>query len=60
MVNSGGRANELQKVDVSVLQNELCQKWYVSQGKKTKINPGQMCAGDEQGGKDSCWVRLIK
>ncbi|XP_017781229.1 PREDICTED: trypsin-1-like [Nicrophorus vespilloides] len=54
--SKGGRANILQKAKVNVLENERCRQWYKSQGKKTKIQETQMCAGHEQGGVDSCWA----
>lgn len=53
----GGRADVLQKVTVLVVDNDTCRDWYKSKGKKTKILDSQMCAGYEQGGRDSCWVR---
>lgn len=53
---NGGRAKILQKANVSIIESEKCQEWYKSQGKKTKIQNTQMCAGYEQGGIDSCWV----
>jgi hypothetical protein len=53
----GGRADVLQKVTLLVVDNETCKDWYKSKGKKTKILDSQMCAGYEQGGRDSCWVR---
>ncbi|CAB0017987.1 unnamed protein product [Nesidiocoris tenuis] len=52
----GGRANVLQKVDLTVLSNDQCTSWYRSQGKKVTIQTTQMCAGFEQGGKDACWA----
>ena len=55
----GGRADVLQKVTLLVVDNETCRDWYKSKGKKTKILDSQMCAGYEQGGRDSCWVRNI-
>lgn len=44
------------QVELEILENKRCIEWYHSQGKKTKILPSQMCAGYENGGKDSCWV----
>lgn len=52
----GSRAKILQKAKVNVLETETCREWYKSQGKKTKIQESQMCAGYEQGGVDACWV----
>lgn len=56
---SGGRAKVLQKARVNVIENIQCQAWYKSQGKKTKIQMTQICAGHEQGGIDACWVNII-
>lgn len=56
VVFEGGRAKVLQKADVTVIGTETCREWYKSQGKKTKIQDTQICAGREQGGVDSCWV----
>lgn len=54
--SKGGRAKVLQKAKVNVIGTEKCRQWYKSQGKKTKIQDTQICAGHEQGGIDSCWV----
>lgn len=56
---TGGRAKTLQKAGVNVIEQETCQSWFASQGKKTKIQDGQICAGHEKGGIDACWVRLL-
>ncbi|KAF7271097.1 trypsin-1-like [Rhynchophorus ferrugineus] len=52
----GGRAKTLQKAKVNVIDTEKCRSWYKSQGKKTKIQESQICAGHEQGGIDACWA----
>ncbi|GLV46395.1 hypothetical protein CBL_20738 [Carabus blaptoides fortunei] len=52
----GGRATVLQKANVNVIGTETCRQWYKSQGKKTKIQDSQICAGHQQGGVDSCWA----
>ncbi|PSN32730.1 Serine proteinase stubble [Blattella germanica] len=52
----GKRADTLQKVTLLVVDNDTCRDWYKSRGKKTKILDSQMCAGYEQGGRDSCWA----
>ncbi|KAK5640393.1 hypothetical protein RI129_011204 [Pyrocoelia pectoralis] len=54
--NLGSRGDKLQKAKVVILEREQCQQWYKSQGKKTKIQQTQICAGYEQGGVDSCWA----
>ncbi|KAH0953629.1 hypothetical protein HN011_001210, partial [Eciton burchellii] len=50
------RANVLQKVDVRVVENAVCREWYASQGKSVRVETKQMCAGWQDGGKDSCWA----
>ncbi|CAG9768152.1 unnamed protein product [Ceutorhynchus assimilis] len=52
----GKRAVVLQKADVNVIETEKCRSWYKSQGKKTKIQESQICAGHENGGIDACWA----
>lgn len=54
--SKGSRANILQKAKVTVFDNQICQKWFKTQGKKTEIKATQMCAGHEQGGIDACWA----
>lgn len=55
---TGSRANILQKAKVNVIETEKCRSWYKAQGKKTKIQETQLCAGHEQGGIDACWVSI--
>nr|XP_034172857.1 transmembrane protease serine 9-like [Osmia lignaria] len=50
------RADVLQKVDVRVIENNVCREWYASQGKSTRVGEKQMCAGHEEGGRDACWA----
>ncbi|KAK1136041.1 hypothetical protein K0M31_000610 [Melipona bicolor] len=50
------RADVLQKVEVRVIENSVCREWYASQGKSTRVESEQMCAGHEEGGRDSCWA----
>ncbi|XP_045523249.1 transmembrane protease serine 9-like [Pieris brassicae] len=52
----GERPNVLQKTDVLVVNNDVCNDWYKSQGSKVRIIGTQMCAGHESGGRDSCWA----
>lgn len=55
----GKRANTLQKVDVPILANTDCQQWYKDEKKTLVIVGTAMCAGLENGGKDSCQVNLL-
>ncbi|XP_015179984.1 PREDICTED: transmembrane protease serine 9 [Polistes dominula] len=50
------RADVMQKVNVRVVENSVCREWYASQGKSTRVESQQMCAGHEEGGRDSCWA----
>lgn len=42
------------------MTNTVCGEWYASQGKSISIETKQMCAGWEEGGRDSCWVSKKK
>ncbi|GBP55649.1 Transmembrane protease serine 3 [Eumeta japonica] len=53
---TGTRPNILHKTEVMVVANDECNRWYQSQGSKIKIISTQMCAGYEDGGRDSCWA----
>ncbi|XP_041982016.1 trypsin-1-like [Aricia agestis] len=52
----GARPNILQKAEVLVVANDECNTWYESKGSKVKVIATQMCAGHEEGGRDSCWA----
>ncbi len=55
-MSGGKRANTLQKVDVPILANKDCQQWYKDEKKSLTIINSALCAGLENGGKDSCQV----
>lgn len=42
-----------------MIENNICREWYASQGKSTRVESKQICAGHEEGGRDSCWVNKI-
>ncbi|KAI9559690.1 hypothetical protein GHT06_013695 [Daphnia sinensis] len=52
--NGGQRPNALQKVDLPIIENKVCQEWYKDEKKPLTIVDTSMCAGFEQGGKDAC------
>lgn len=47
----------LLKVQVPLVDNDQCQKWYQEENRPPTIVDSVLCAGYEEGGKDACQVR---
>ncbi|XP_055904067.1 trypsin-1 [Eupeodes corollae] len=54
---NGDRADILQKATVQIWNNDICERSYQTNGKRSNfIAETQMCAGFVNGGIDSCWA----
>ncbi|OQR79373.1 testisin-like [Tropilaelaps mercedesae] len=48
------RPNVLQKVDLPLVNNSICNQWYKQAGKKVRLISSQICAGYANGSLDAC------
>ena len=51
--------NILLKIDVPIIENDQCQKWYKEEKNPAIIVDSVICAGLEEGGKDACQVSCL-
>lgn len=57
---AGGRnAMKLRKVDVPIVPNEQCKQWLKEGKKALVVTENSICAGYEEGKKDSCNVSQL-
>jgi hypothetical protein len=49
--------NVLHQVSVPIMDNEKCQRMFTRSGHKKKVRSSFLCAGYDDGKKDSCEVR---
>ena len=60
MISGGNVSTIVRHVDVPILGNSLCNKFYSKLAPLAHlvISSDMMCAGYERGGRDACQVRI--
>ena len=55
----GTPTEDLHMARLPIMENEQCQEWFHSQGKRITLQPEHLCAGHEQGQEDGCQVIFL-
>lgn len=55
----GNVPNILHQVSVPIIDNEKCQNMFIKSGHNKKVRESFLCAGYDNGEKDSCEVRIF-
>ena len=54
---AGNVPNILHQVTVPIIDNDKCQNMFIKSGHKKTVRESFLCAGYDEGKKDSCEVR---
>nr|KAG5709271.1 hypothetical protein BaRGS_018023 [Batillaria attramentaria] len=56
----GGSSSDLPlKVDVPIVSSDQCSAFYAEQMGPDSVGPEKLCAGEAEGGEDSCQVGIV-
>ena len=55
---AGNVPNILHQVTVPIIDNDKCQNMFIKSGHKKTVRESFLCAGYDEGKKDSCEVRI--
>ena len=60
LISGGNVPSILHQVTVPIIDNDKCQNMFIKSGHKKKVRESFLCAGYDQGEKDSCEVSHYK